>query len=70
MKMFSKSFLNVFTELDLDYLERRAGTRPDRSALSLPETSPDSMDLVKVILLGAPGVGKTSIIQVSKFFAV
>ncbi|XP_075218010.1 ras-like protein family member 10B [Lycorma delicatula] len=58
----SLSATNVY-ELDLDYLERRAGTRLDRSALSLPETSPDSMDLVKVILLGAPGVGKTSIIQ-------
>lgn len=28
------------------------------------EPSPDSLDLVKVILLGAPAVGKTSIVQV------
>lgn len=28
------------------------------------EVSPESVDLIKVILLGGPGVGKTSIIQV------
>ncbi|RZF37275.1 hypothetical protein LSTR_LSTR005607, partial [Laodelphax striatellus] len=49
-------------ELDLDYLERRDGSRPVRPS-SMAETSPDSVDLVKVIILGAPGVGKTSIIQ-------
>ncbi|XP_039297350.1 ras-like protein family member 10B [Nilaparvata lugens] len=48
-------------ELDLDYLERREN-RPARP-LSIVETSPDSIDLVKVILLGAPRVGKTSLIQ-------
>lgn len=32
------------------------------------EPSPDSLDLVKVILLGAPAVGKTSIVQVCSIY--
>jgi hypothetical protein len=56
----------VPVELDLDYLERRGEhAREPRGPPPETETSPDSMDLVKVILLGAPAVGKTSIIQVS-----
>ncbi|XP_069691378.1 uncharacterized protein [Periplaneta americana] len=51
-------------ELDLDYLERRGDhARTPRCPPPEAEASPDSMDLVKVILLGAPAVGKTSIIQ-------
>jgi hypothetical protein len=34
---------------------------------SLLPFSPDGVDLIKVVLLGAPGVGKTSIVQVSEF---
>jgi len=46
-------------------LERRGEhARESRGAPPETEASPDSMDLVKVILLGAPAVGKTSIIQV------
>ena len=56
----------VAAELDLDYLERRGEhAREPRGPPPETEASPDSMDLVKVILLGAPAVGKTSIIQVS-----
>lgn len=51
-------------ELDLDYLERGGcGSLAVGGAPSI-EPSPDSLDLVKVVLLGAPAVGKTSIIQV------
>ncbi|KDR12000.1 Ras-like protein family member 10B, partial [Zootermopsis nevadensis] len=51
-------------ELDLDYLERRGEhAREPRGPPPETEASPDSMDLVKVILLGAPAVGKTSIVQ-------
>ncbi|KAJ9585036.1 hypothetical protein L9F63_020610, partial [Diploptera punctata] len=51
-------------KLDLDYLERRGEhARGARGPPPEAEASPDSMDLVKVILLGAPAVGKTSIIQ-------
>ncbi|XP_050667793.1 ras-like protein family member 10B isoform X2 [Leptidea sinapis] len=49
-------------QLDLDYLERGGGTLTVSGAPSI-EPSPDSLDLVKVVLLGAPAVGKTSIIQ-------
>ncbi|PSN39976.1 hypothetical protein C0J52_20373 [Blattella germanica] len=53
-------------QLDLDYLERRGDhARAPRGPPPEAEASPDSMDLVKVILLGAPAVGKTSIIQTS-----
>lgn len=34
------------------------------SPIALPLNSPDTPELVKIVLLGAPGVGKTSIIQV------
>lgn len=61
------------TELDLDFLERRqnAGSTSNNggegaSQQSPIEVSPESVDRVKVILLGAPAVGKTSIIQVKK----
>ncbi|CAH0773326.1 unnamed protein product [Bemisia tabaci] len=57
-------------DFDLDYLERGGGgdsKTHDVIAAAAPgsemERSPDSMELVKVILLGAPNVGKTSIIQ-------
>ncbi|GLH08978.1 Ras-like protein family member 10B [Gryllus bimaculatus] len=51
------------SELDLDALERgwRVRARPPPAAL--PSPSPDSMELVKLVLLGAPGVGKTSLVQ-------
>lgn len=63
--------INVFvvvTELDLDFLERRQND-PNNENQEAPrspiEISPESVDRVKVILLGAPAVGKTSIIQVN-----
>ncbi|XP_041972181.1 ras-like protein family member 10B [Aricia agestis] len=49
-------------ELDLDYLERGGASSLTVGAPSV-EPSPDSLDLIKVVLLGAPAVGKTSIIQ-------
>ncbi|XP_015184445.1 PREDICTED: ras-like protein family member 10B [Polistes dominula] len=53
--------------LDLDYLERRAGETiscENVESGSKEEESPaDSLDRVKVVFLGAPGVGKTSIIR-------
>ncbi|CAG4932167.1 unnamed protein product [Colias eurytheme] len=52
-----------FLELDLDYLERGGGGTLAVSGAPSVEPSPDSLDLVKVVLLGAPAVGKTSIIQ-------
>ncbi|XP_067015624.1 ras-like protein family member 10B [Anabrus simplex] len=57
-------FVHSDGELDLDYFERRGEyARLPRRPSPETEASPDSMDLVKVILLGAPAVGKTSIIQ-------
>ncbi|KAF9822517.1 hypothetical protein SFRURICE_005971 [Spodoptera frugiperda] len=50
-------------ELDLDYLERGGGGTLTVGGAPSLEPSPDSLDLVKVVLLGAPAVGKTSIIQ-------
>lgn len=59
------------TELDLDYLERRGGntiTYEGAEGSSKEEDSPaDTLDRVKVVFLGAPGVGKTSIIRVKSF---
>ncbi|XP_057333032.1 ras-like protein family member 10B isoform X1 [Microplitis mediator] len=53
--------------LDLDYLERRVGDTigvENVDSGSKEEDSPaDSLDRVKVIFLGAPGVGKSSIIR-------
>ncbi|KAF7278689.1 hypothetical protein GWI33_008067, partial [Rhynchophorus ferrugineus] len=55
--------------LDLDFLERRhphqnaTSTDVKEEACSPVEASPEYMDLIKIILLGAPAVGKTSIIQ-------
>ncbi|CAG9126207.1 unnamed protein product [Plutella xylostella] len=60
---------NKILELDLDYLERGGGALAASGAPSL-EPSPDSLDLVKVVLLGAPAVGKTSIIQVGVVFVI
>lgn len=58
-----------FAELDLDYLERRGGETiscENVESGSKEEESPaDSLDRVKVVFLGAPGVGKSSIIRVS-----
>lgn len=58
-------------ELDLDYLERRGEntiTYEGAEEGSKEEDSPaDTLDCVKIIFLGAPGVGKTSIIRV-RFF--
>lgn len=51
-------------ELDLDYLERGGVGNLTVSGAPSVEPSPDSLDLIKVVLLGAPAVGKTSIIQV------
>ncbi|XP_050575968.1 ras-like protein family member 10B isoform X2 [Bombus affinis] len=54
-------------ELDLDYLERRGGdtiTCENAESGSKEEESPaDTLDRVKVVFLGAPGVGKSSIIR-------
>ncbi|XP_020289344.1 ras-like protein family member 10B isoform X2 [Pseudomyrmex gracilis] len=54
-------------ELDLDYLEKRGGntiTYEGAEGGSKEEDSPaDTLDRVKIIFLGAPGVGKTSIIR-------
>ncbi|KAH0954710.1 hypothetical protein HN011_007314 [Eciton burchellii] len=54
-------------ELDLDYLERRGGNTiiyEGAEGGSKEEDSPvDTLDRVKVVFLGAPGVGKTSIIR-------
>ncbi|CAG9861685.1 unnamed protein product [Phyllotreta striolata] len=60
-------------ELDLDFLERRQHATSGASGCqengqeqeqrSPIEISPESVDRIKVILLGAPAVGKTSIIQ-------
>ncbi|EFA05040.2 hypothetical protein TcasGA2_TC015129 [Tribolium castaneum] len=56
----------LFVQLDLDFLERRQND-PNNENQEAPrspiEISPESVDRVKVILLGAPAVGKTSIIQ-------
>jgi len=62
------NFVISVAELDLDYLERRGGntiTYEGAEGNSKEEDSPaDTLDRVKVIFLGAPGVGKTSIIRV------
>ncbi|KAM3963847.1 ras-like protein family member 10B [Aphomia sociella] len=50
-------------ELDLDYLERGGGGTMTVGGAPSVEPSPDNLDLIKVVLLGAPAVGKTSIIQ-------
>ncbi|KYQ52827.1 Ras-like protein family member 10B [Trachymyrmex zeteki] len=64
--MLHNSIISV-AELDLDYLERRGGntiTYEGAEGSSKEEDSPaDTLDRVKVIFLGAPGVGKTSIIR-------
>ncbi|XP_032691519.1 GTPase HRas isoform X3 [Odontomachus brunneus] len=57
---------DLAAELDLDYLERRGNTITYEGAdsSSKEEDSPaDTLDRVKVVFLGAPGVGKTSIIR-------
>ncbi|XP_049942729.1 ras-like protein family member 10B [Schistocerca serialis cubense] len=55
---------NAVSNLDLDYLERRSSADAGRHQASPDvEQSPDSVDLVKVVLLGASAVGKTSIVQ-------
>lgn len=56
--------LLTISELDLDYLERGGGGTLTTGGAPSVEPSPESLDLVKVVLLGAPAVGKTSIIQV------
>lgn len=62
----------LVTDLDLDYLERRVGDTigvENVDSGSKEEDSPaDSLDRVKVIFLGAPGVGKSSIIRVSLLY--
>nr|XP_022907058.1 ras-like protein family member 10B [Onthophagus taurus] len=61
-------------ELDLDFFERRQQNAPTTKSSSTAtenqenpqspiEISPESVDRIKVILLGAPMVGKSSIIQ-------
>lgn len=63
--------LSLLAELDLDYLEKRGGntiTYEGAEGGSKEEDSPaDTLDRVKIIFLGAPGVGKTSIIRVRSF---
>lgn len=68
LKFSGNSILNefLFLELDLDYLEDVHSRRRKRATTPLQELSPDSVDLVKVVLLGASRVGKTSLIQVVK----
>lgn len=62
------SVTDSVAELDLDFLERRGGntiTYEGAEGGSKEEDSPaDTLDRVKIIFLGAPGVGKTSIIRV------
>lgn len=64
----ANDFVTSVAELDLDFLERRGGntiTYEGAESGSKEEDSPaDTLDRVKVIFLGAPGVGKTSIIRV------
>nr|CAD7401465.1 unnamed protein product [Timema cristinae] len=50
-------------ELDLDCVKWKEHSRIASGASPEKEAISDSMDLVKVILLGAPNVGKTSVIQ-------
>ncbi|KAK9872852.1 hypothetical protein WA026_019641, partial [Henosepilachna vigintioctopunctata] len=57
-------------ELDLDFLEKHqhaSGSNDVGSPRSPIEISPESIDRIKVVLLGAPAVGKTSIIQTKTF---
>ena len=65
----TRIFVRFVAELDLDYLERRGvdSCEPEKiSSASKEEDSPaDTLERVKVIFLGATGVGKTSIIRVS-----
>lgn len=68
LKMYNQ-FMRLVSELDLDFLEKRQNAVPNaqtigQSLKSPIEVSPESVDRVKVIILGAPAVGKTSIIQV------
>lgn len=53
-------------ELDLGYLKKRGGNTYEGAAGgSKEEDSPAvTLDRVKIIFLGAPGVGKTSIIRI------
>ncbi|XP_011297146.1 ras-like protein family member 10B [Fopius arisanus] len=59
--------ISVCADLDLDYLERRIGdtiaSDNADSGSKEDETPGDSLDRVKVVFLGAPGVGKSSIIR-------
>ncbi|XP_051159766.1 ras-like protein family member 10B [Leptopilina boulardi] len=55
-----------FEELDVDYLERRGDIwrlEISDSTSKEEENSADSLEQVKVIFLGAPGVGKSSIVK-------
>lgn len=62
-------FSFVTADLDLDYLERRGGETVGNenvdSSTKEEESPADTLDRVKVVFLGAPGVGKSSIIRVS-----
>lgn len=64
----------LFSDLDLDYLARRAGdtiTNDNGDSGTKEEESPaDSLDRVKVVFLGAPAVGKSSIIRVSQYLLI
>ncbi|XP_043269499.1 ras-like protein family member 10B isoform X1 [Venturia canescens] len=57
----------TFTHLDLDYLERRGGEALGSdnvdSGTKEEESPADTLDRVKIVFLGAPGVGKSSIIR-------
>ena len=64
-----KNFICLsLSELDLDYLERKGGDTwglEITDSTSKEEENPaDSLERVKVVFLGAPGVGKSSIIRV------
>ena len=63
------NFHVFLVDLDLDYLERRGGETIGNenadSGTKEDESPADSLDRVKVVFLGASGVGKSSIIRVS-----
>lgn len=68
MEILINVYQFCFSELDLDFLEKKhhAGPNSDIGTPRSPiEISPDSVDRIKVVLLGASAVGKSSIIQVS-----
>lgn len=65
--MVINNYFLLYLELDLDYLERGGDIwrlEVTDSTSREEETSSDSLEQVKIIFLGAPGVGKSSIVKV------